>query len=170
MDDRRNPGGIQAEHRVAPRVRARAAARTRIARSHTHTQSHNSNPWEYQPHSPENYAETATHVSANHTRPFSAAGEQTQRPGRNGLMAKVNGHLYELEREDLDAMRARQERTSRERFEGEVRRAIVAGFSEREAPFAASARLSRGPTTVARMRAYLEATYPQFYEEDRDER
>ena len=48
-------------------------------------------------------------------------------------------------------------------FSNEVERAIKAGFSEREAPFAAAARLSRGPTTVARMRAHLRASVPTLY-------
>ena len=52
---------------------------------------------------------------------------------------------------------------SRSGFAAEVKRAIQVGFSEREAPFAASARLSRGPTTVARMRAHLRASFPSLY-------
>jgi hypothetical protein len=40
------------------------------------------------------------------------------------------------------------------------------GFSEQEAPFAASARAARGPTTVAGMRAHLRASMPWIYGED----
>jgi hypothetical protein len=52
-----------------------------------------------------------------------------------------------------------------ERFAAEVKRARMAGFAEREAPFAAMARLLRGPATVAVIREHLKATQPHLYED-----
>jgi hypothetical protein len=42
---------------------------------------------------------------------------------------------------------------------------LALGFSEREAPLAASAWLTRGPTTLERMRRHLEVSYPWMYGE-----
>lgn len=69
-----------------------------------------------------------------------------------------DGHLAQIEREAAEWV-------SRHRFQAEMERARCAGFSEREAPFVASARTTRGPTTVAEMRAHLEASHPELYEE-----
>jgi hypothetical protein len=76
-----------------------------------------------------------------------------------------SGSLIAAEAQDrADAAKAAA-RSNRSRFESEVRRAMEAGFSEREAPFAAITRLTRGPTTVAVMREHLRCSMPWLYEE-----
>lgn len=69
------------------------------------------------------------------------------------------GSLIALEQRDRGAVNKR-------RFQAEVARALAAGFTEAEAPFAASARLLRGPTTVAIMRAHLRKAHPGLYEDE----
>jgi hypothetical protein len=68
----------------------------------------------------------------------------------------AKGCLDALERHD-------QAHVSGKRFDALVAQMRQLGFSEVEAPFAASARALRGPTTVARMRAHLRATKPFLY-------
>lgn len=71
----------------------------------------------------------------------------------------AKGSLDALERSD-------QAHVSGKRFDALVAQMRKLGFSEREAPFAAAARASRGPTTVREMRAHLEATRPSLYDGD----
>jgi hypothetical protein len=73
--------------------------------------------------------------------------------------AFAKGQLDALERRD-------QADVSANRFQQLVVRMRELGFSEREAPFAASARVARGATTVARMREHLQVAYPFIYEEE----
>lgn len=76
-----------------------------------------------------------------------------------------SGSLIAAERQDREDMAKAEARSLRERYWAEVRKCEMAGFSEREAPFAASARLTRGPASVAVLRAHLEAEHPHLYEE-----
>jgi hypothetical protein len=83
---------------------------------------------------------------------------------RNGFTR--SGALIAAEQQERkDALRA-AERSGRERFDALVGRALEVGFTEREAPFAAMARLVRGPATVATIRAHLRATRPALYDTD----
>jgi len=67
----------------------------------------------------------------------------------------------------LDAAeRDAQAHVSGKRFDALVAQMLSLGFSEKEAPFAASARALRGPTTVAKMRAHLRETRPWIYQND----
>jgi hypothetical protein len=70
-----------------------------------------------------------------------------------------NGHLAQLEREDARLL-------SERRLAVTVRQMRDLGFSEREAPFAASARLTRGKCSVSVMREHLRTTLPWLYEDD----
>lgn len=55
--------------------------------------------------------------------------------------------------------------TGRRRWDETLDEMRAMGFDERELPFAASAWLTRGPTTVETMRAHLKAQIPSLYEE-----
>jgi len=70
----------------------------------------------------------------------------------------VKGSLARMEREDAAGVR-------RQRFTAAVDRAVAAGFSERQAPFAAMAALMRPGITVARLREHLETSRPELFEE-----
>jgi hypothetical protein len=73
--------------------------------------------------------------------------------------AFAKGQLDALERRD-------QADVSANRFQQLVATMRELGFSEREAPFAASPRDARGPTTVARMREHLQVAYPFLYRDE----
>jgi hypothetical protein len=75
-----------------------------------------------------------------------------------------SGSLIAAEARDRDDMRRHAAASRGERWEAEVRRAVMAGFTDREAPFAAMARMVRGPATVAVVRRHLQATHPELYE------
>ena len=81
-------------------------------------------------------------------------------------MGRGNGTLIHLEAQAKREAAEVADRSNNERFYSEVDRAIAAGFSEREAPFAVIARLMRGPATVGEIRAHLEAEHPELYEAD----
>ena len=80
-------------------------------------------------------------------------------------MGRGNGTLLHLEKQAKAEADAAAARTRNERFYSEVDRALAAGFTEREAPFAAIARLMRGPGTVGEIRRHLQRTRPEIYEE-----
>jgi hypothetical protein len=55
-------------------------------------------------------------------------------------------------------------RSSAERFLDAVAELRGEGFADRELQLAASARMTRGPSTTAALREHLKATYPWLYE------
>jgi hypothetical protein len=77
---------------------------------------------------------------------------------------RANGTFIHLAAQDQRDAEKAAALTRRERWDAELRRALDAGFSEREAPFAVSVRLTRGPATVAVIREHLRAEFPGLYE------
>lgn len=73
--------------------------------------------------------------------------------------------LEKREKDERSAARREADRLRTKRFTTEVQRAIAAGFTERQAPYAVTIRLLRGECSVGELRAHMKATKPWLFED-----
>jgi hypothetical protein len=77
------------------------------------------------------------------------------------------------ERRQNEQARLEQEAARRERMTAAIARARAAGFTERQAPFAAMAwetfKVTRGEPSVAEVRDRVKAQYPELFNDSNEE-